>query len=393
MKKPVPRGKKAKDAKAPEGEEKQFNVGVKAGEEREVGDKREVKEVSEPDAQGKAEESPTKKPKTDKDESEKYSFHEGVIERGHIYFFYRPKVQHEEAHAIDDIKNFHMLLVPRPPEFSVHSEGQAQNSADEPSQEMNLISEGADAAPARETKDQPKKRFRLITIGKKRLPDPEGGHGKENFWACATNVGEDLHSLERGLGERSYETKTRGTRHEEPARLAGRGVYAIANHKGATPSKNETHLGYHLSHPSTPGEVQEALGIHTASSFVLQVKNPQVNVPYAQRVGLPSGKRANYPEVILDTVFGKGSKGRSSFGLRFTTCHCVELLDYDGAELLLIAARTGAGGNDQSLGENRGEVLKEAGERESQEPIDDVIRELAMDKDTFPAEPLGGQWI
>ncbi|KAH7885984.1 hypothetical protein F5I97DRAFT_1808732 [Phlebopus sp. FC_14] len=332
-----------------------------------------------------------KKPKTDEDEAKKYSFHSGVLERGHIYFFNRPKVQHEEAHTLDDVKNFHMLLVPRPPEFSVHTEGQATTSAEE--QEMTVIGEGTDVVPASETKDEPKKRYRVITIGKKRLPDPEGGRGKENFWASVTAVGNDLHKLEKGLGEKTYETKTRGTRHEGPVRLVGRGVYAIVNYKAPVPSKNETHLGYHLSHPTTPGEVQEALGIHTASSFVVQVKNPLSNVPYGQRVGLPSGRRAAYPEGILNHVFEKGSKGRSEFGLRFTSCRCIELLDYEGAELLLIAARTGAQGSDESLGENRGEALKEAGEKESVEDVEDIFRELAADKDQFPAEPLEGHWI
>jgi hypothetical protein len=265
-----------------------------------------------------------------------------------------------------------MLLVPRPPEFSVTGEQPVQPSPEEHGEEMTLISEGADVIPAPETKDQPKKCYRLLIIGKKHLPEADGGHA--TFWASVTAVGDDLHSLERGFGEKSYETKTRGiivfssvqnpelirvtgVRHEGSVRLAGRGVYAIVNKEGAVPSANVTHLGYHLSHPSTPGEVQVALGIHTASSFVVQVKNPLAEVPYAQRVGLPPGRRAKYPEAVLDRVFKRGSKGRHPFGLRFAPCGCIELLDYEGAELLLIAARTGASGSDKSLGEGRGEGI------------------------------------
>ncbi|KAH7930501.1 hypothetical protein BV22DRAFT_1101697 [Leucogyrophana mollusca] len=317
----------------------------------------------------------------------------GVIERGHVYFFYRPKVQHEEAHSIDDIKNFHMLLVPRPPQFSIHTEGQAETSSERESQEMNLISEGADAVPAPEPKGKPAEHFRLITIGKKRLPDPQGSGRKDTFWATVTTVGDNLHNLESGLGEKTYETKTRGTRHEEPVRLAGRGAYAIANKEGNTPSQNETHFGYHLSHPSSLGAVQESLGIHAASSFVLQVKNPFAPVTGPQKVGLPSGRRAEYPEGVMDHVFGRGTKGRQSYGLRFSTCHCVELLEHEGAELLLIAARTGTHGNDTSLGESRGEALREAVEKEAKEPTEDVFKELELDMDVFPAEPLEGDWI
>ena len=31
------------------------------------------------------------------------SLRAGVLERGHLYFFYRPRVEHEEAHSINDI--------------------------------------------------------------------------------------------------------------------------------------------------------------------------------------------------------------------------------------------------------------------------------------------------
>ncbi|KAI6153777.1 hypothetical protein BKA82DRAFT_2734211 [Pisolithus tinctorius] len=369
------------------------------GEQKQVGDKREAEEEVEPRDEEKEtgmEEAHAKKARTDEDEAKRYSFQEGAIERGHIYFFYRPKVQHEEVQDIDDVKNFHMLLIPRPPEFSVHTEGQHSSEVktdNQDSDEMSIIAEGADVVPAPSPKDQLKTHFRLITIGKKRLPDPDVPSGKGVYWASITAVGDDLHSLEKGLGERSYQTKTRGERHEGPVRLAGRGVYAIVNTRGKTVSRNVTHLGYHLSHPSEAGEVQLELGIHTASSFVLQVKNPEAEpTSFGQRVGLPAGRRASYPEGILKYVFEKETRGRS-FGLRFTPCKCIDLLDYEGAELLLIAARSGTKGTDESLGENRGEALKTVGERESQEPTEEIFRELAIEKDHFPAEPIEGKWI
>lgn len=113
-------------------------------------------------------------------------------------------------------------------------------------------------------------------------------------------------------------------------------------------------LGYHLSHPSEAGEVQLELGIHTASSFALQVKNPEAEpTSFGQRIRRPAGRRAKYPEGILKYVFEKGTRGRS-YGLRFVPCNCIDLLDYEGAELLLIAARSGTEGTDESLGESRG---------------------------------------
>jgi len=156
------------------------------------------------------------------------------------------------------------------------------------------------------------------------------------------------------------------------------------------------------------GDVQKALGIHIASSFVIQVKNPKAEAPASQRVGLPKSRRAIYSEDIMKHVFGRGEKGRSSIGLRFTNCNSIELLDHQGAELLLIPARMGTEGNDQSLGNGRGEgevwsyipeskylmqlALEEVSRCESGERVEQIFKELAFHKDRFPAEPLKGEW-
>ena len=141
----------------------------------------------------------------------------GTIERGHIYFFYRPRVQLEEAHSIDDVKNFHMLLVPRPPDFASSSSWNAEkiDSSKRDEAEMKVLAPGADAVPAADNEYSTKKHFRLMSIGKKRLPDPQSPGANESrrkdiFWSTVTAVGDDLTSLEKGLGEKSYETKTRG---------------------------------------------------------------------------------------------------------------------------------------------------------------------------------------
>lgn len=111
-----------------------------------------------------------------------------------------------------------MLLVPQPPLFAAPDSKNNAHSEDENAddQEMNLIESGTDAVPAPEPKGQSKKRFRLLVIGKKGLPDPDAGGGgkgggrKQVFWATASTVGEDLKKLEEGLGPKQYETKTRG---------------------------------------------------------------------------------------------------------------------------------------------------------------------------------------
>ena len=75
---------------------------------------------------------------------------------------------------------------------------------------MTLIQEGEDVVPAEEPTGKTRKRFRLIVVGKKGLPDPEARGRDRVFWGTVSTVGEDLKKLEEGLGESTYETKTRG---------------------------------------------------------------------------------------------------------------------------------------------------------------------------------------
>lgn len=143
-------------------------------------------------------------------------------------------------------------------------------------------------------------------------------------------------------------------------RLVARGGYAIVNAEAQMPSQRETHLGYHLSHPPPDemGDVQTSLGVHSASSFILQVKNPLAPANTPQQV---HSKPIEYPDWIMRDIFGASAghggaqtRGRQSYGLRFVSCETVELLEYKGAELLLIAAREGEEGLETSLGEGRG---------------------------------------
>lgn len=152
-----------------------------------------------------------------------------------------------------------------------------------------------------------------------------------------------------------------GVRHEAACRLAGRGAYAIVNGAAPTPSKRVTHLGYHLSHPPPEemGEVQSDLGIAIASSFVVQVKNPLAPATGPQA---PRGKGADYPERLMHDVFGTAeggdkepTRGREKYGLRFASCETIELMDFTHAQLLMIAAKPGEEGLEESLGEGRGE--------------------------------------
>lgn len=122
---------------------------------------------------------------------------------------------------MDDVQRFYILLVPRPPEFA-QSQGGSTTKDQDDEEEMTVLSSGADAVPAPETTNEKRKRFRLLAVGKKTLPDPEAGGGKGRgrkgvFWAMVSTVGEDLQKLQEGLGEKEYETKTRGALWPSPA--------------------------------------------------------------------------------------------------------------------------------------------------------------------------------
>jgi hypothetical protein len=123
----------------------------------------------------------------------------------HIYLlFYRLKVEQEEAHSIDDIARFHVLLVPRPPEFATYAEDRRKFESFGARFWCNACSH--------HTKYHGK-RYRSSSLGinKKRLPEPsEPGSGrKETFWGAATAVGDHLPLLEMGSDRKEYETKTR----------------------------------------------------------------------------------------------------------------------------------------------------------------------------------------
>ncbi|KAL4444582.1 hypothetical protein ABPG77_002399 [Micractinium sp. CCAP 211/92] len=148
-----------------------------------------------------------------------------IIEQGTIQFFYRPKVGKEEVDSLDDVQRFFMLLRP-------------------------------DAAGVKS---------RMCVLGKKRLPS---ARRHERFFCFVEATAEDPAELLEGLGPKSYETRTRGTRHLEAARAVGEGTYALVEHP------DRVNLVYKLEVPTTPGEAQLEFTIGEAGSFICQVKNP-----------------------------------------------------------------------------------------------------------------------
>ena len=102
------------------------------------------------------------------------------------------------------------------------------------------------------------------------------------------------------------------------ARSAGERSYALAE------VEDSLRLMYELSKPRKPGAVQRAFNIVPKAEFVLSIKNPEKSSPPG--TGL-SQREADYPRP-LQKSFG---------GRRFADE--VKLLDYEGAEFILVGAR------------------------------------------------------
>jgi hypothetical protein len=244
-----------------------------------------------------------------------------MLERGDIFFFYRPRVDATEADDVDDVQRFFIVLKP-----------------------------------------DGRRLFRELVVGRKRLPDP-GSHERE--WAFVDDVMQSPSKLKQELQSEVYETKTRGLRVEPEARPAGEGRYALVDHDG------HTHLAYALELPRRRGPVQKAFRIEREASYILAIRNPASSAPPG--AGLPTRRRADYPRELLE-LFGHR---------RFVPANPPELLDYEGAEIVLIG---GARDAERELGidlDLEEESLEEA----------DLFKKLRLRPDEVPTEPLAkGAW-
>lgn len=199
-----------------------------------------------------------------------------ILEEGTVTFLYRPRVDREDVEGLDDVQRFYMVLAP----------------------------DGND-------------RFRLIILGRKRLPDPER-HERE--WGFVAEVGESPDELRDELEPKEYDTRTRGHRVAPGARPVGEGRYAIVDHDG------HTHLAYVLTHPPRPAELQRTFNIGKEASYVIAVRNPDAPAPPG--AGLAPDDRALFPPRLRERFAGR----------RFISTDIPEFLDHERAELVLIGA-------------------------------------------------------
>ncbi|MDX1541531.1 MAG: hypothetical protein R3349_09025 [Geminicoccaceae bacterium] len=198
-----------------------------------------------------------------------------LLEQGHLYFVWRPKIDADEPSSVGDVERFYVVMRP----------------------------DGG-------------RLYRLMVIGNQHLPEIAR---HERCWGFIETITKSGKELEEGLRELTYPTKTRGERTLQAARPAGEAVYALIR------EGSSTFLAYALTRPDKPGQVQKAFNILSEASFALSVKNPDKGSPPG--TGLDESQQADYPK-SLQKVF----RDR-----RFAD-EDPRLLDYEGAEVILVGA-------------------------------------------------------
>jgi hypothetical protein len=242
------------------------------------------------------------------------------IECGDIYFLYRPAVGVDETHGFKDVRRLYILLKPWGTRI-----------------------------------------YRLLIIGRKKLPAPEE---HDRFWAFVWRVFKDRVALSEELGYEEYETKTRGVRKIPPARPAAEGVYTILRHG------EHTHLAYFLELPKRQGPVERELNIKREASYIIAVKNPET--PSPPNSGLGRKQEAEFPKELQEKFRGR----------RFIPVDPADFLNYEGAEIILIGAR-----------ENAEEELDiEFRPDEQTECTADVLEDLKLPREIVREPLFKGQW-
>ncbi|MEX1136591.1 MAG: hypothetical protein WEB89_06795 [Balneolales bacterium] len=226
-----------------------------------------------------------------------------TLEKGNIYFFYRPKIDvGENISGVDDIQNFYFVLGPK-----------AEKNA------------------------------RLMIIGKESLP---GFSKNEKSWGFVKRSSTKKQISEE-LGSFSYETKTRGKRENPVARPCGEGVYQIVSHG------DHTHLIYALELPEEPDKVQKALKIREEGNYIVSVKNPEKGQP--ANAGLSKDQKADFPKKLHGLFEDK----------RFVPVDPPDFLNYDHAEIMFIGIdkdvkkELGIELNPEKETENKADIFKD----------------------------------
>ncbi|KAJ5459998.1 uncharacterized protein N7458_001550 [Penicillium daleae] len=271
-----------------------------------------------------------------------------VLEKGIIYFFFRPRVNIEDPQGMEDVSRSFFVLRPTP------------------------LGAELDSGQGPVDKDA---RCRLLMLPKKKFPTS----GRERDMGFVEKANQSMKDLqEKFFAGSTYQTSTRGERHIEEARPYAEGVYAL------TSTRRATHLAYVLTIPSEVGEIQDNFGLDQRGSFIVQSKNPKFPGPSFAR--LP--KEPEYPQSVLE---------------RFDDLRWVplqpEFIEYPNAQFLMIGeAQDSLGkaataeGRKQSHETEPGEELEKM-EHENEDRIhalegdSTIFRDLGLDAKKYAGVP------
>ncbi len=171
-----------------------------------------------------------------------------VLQKGSIYFFYRPKVQHSYAHSLDDVQG--LLMVFKPIDLN---------------------------------------KYIILRIGKKRLPEAT------SYFAFVEKVCGTVDDLKDQFKGEDYKTSTEGERKISAAQCVGEGKYLFLSHE------QHTHLCFQLTDFDKANILQREFHLTPQADYLISVKNPRTSSPTG--AGLPSQEKATYP-LNLQNNFG-----------------------------------------------------------------------------------------
>ncbi|CAO3563492.1 unnamed protein product [Mortierella alpina] len=240
-----------------------------------------------------------------------------TLEKGNVFFFYRPKIDVHKPQGPNDVQKLYMLLCP-------------DDAAGRPAAEDKVGKLDSSSKPSHSGKPQ----HRLLVVPRKLLPVPGNGV-KSRVWAFVDKVSSDLDEVESRLERYTYSTKTRGERTQESARLIGEARYEFIL------ENNHSHFVYALAVPQEPGEVQMSFHIAKEGQFLVQVKNPEIQTPATERgearyATLGQGA-AKLPEHLQEKF-----RGIRKDWVRYAPLDTGEFLDISHVELGFFAVNKGA---------------------------------------------------
>lgn len=253
--------------------------------------------------------------------SGKRATNENLLEHGDIFFFYTPKINIEEVKNIEGVQRFYMVT--SPDNSDVH---------------------------------------RIFLVGQKQLPEITEGrsNSEERNWALNVLTSSNPDQIRKEFLPVEYDTETRGTRRIGAAVPVGEGKYSIVEHEG------HSELAYILELPEVPGPTQREFQIKKEASYIVSVKNPDIQVP---GYGAFLKRKPRYPNSL-----------KEKFGdRRWINVDDPDLLNYENTQLLLIGARK------EDVEEELGIDID--GEKESTRTAE-LFTELKVRKEQVPLKPL-----